>query len=96
MYDASLDIQRISGVLCTGNISYDIPVWPVDRFQWGTTLWVEEIDHSLGGNGANTSYTLAKLGTPVRVYGMVGSDEQAAHIKTVLNEAGVDTAGIGQ
>ena len=96
VYDAGLDVKQISGVLCCGNVSYDIPVWPVDRFQWGTTLWVQEIDHSLGGNGANTAYTLAKLGTPVRLFGMIGSDEQGVHVLDELQNAGVDTLGIGK
>lgn len=68
----------------------------MERFVWGTTLWVEEITHSVGGNGANTSYTLAKLGTPVRLFGMVGSDEQGDTILAELTKVGVDTSAIGR
>src|ERR1035438_9572160 len=71
------------GVLCCGSIVLDIMVRPVERFQWGTTTWVEDIEINLGGNGANTSYTLGMLGVPVRLLGMVGRDafgEQALSI----------------
>jgi ribokinase len=91
-----LSLERIRGVLCCGNISYDIPVWPVDRFNWGTTLWVDSIEHSVGGNGGNTSYTLGCLGTPVRLYGMTGSDEEGAKVLRVLESIGVDTSGVGR
>ena len=59
-------IERIDGVVCCGNICYDMPVWPVERVAWGATTWVERIEHSVGGNGANTSYALARLGTNSR------------------------------
>ena len=67
-------ISRIDGVLCCGNISYDIPVWPVTSVAWGKSVWVDEITFSVGGNGANTSYSMATLGAPVRLTGMVGRD----------------------
>jgi sugar/nucleoside kinase (ribokinase family) len=83
------------GVLCSGNIVYDILVRPVDAIQWGTTTWVESIDRSLGGNGANTSYTLGKLGVPVRLLGLVGADPFGAELLERLRRAGVDTATVG-
>ena len=87
-------IERIEGVVCCGNICYDMPVWPVDRVAWGATTWVERIEHSVGGNGANTSYALARLGTPVKLFGMVGSDAPGETVLAMLREAGVDTAGV--
>ena len=82
-------IVRIDGVLCCGNVSYDIPVWPVDSVSWGKSLWVDEITFSVGGNGANTSYALATLGAPVRLTGMVGRDAQGDAILRMLESAGV-------
>jgi sugar/nucleoside kinase (ribokinase family) len=82
-------IARIEGVLCCGNVSYDIPVWPVDSVSWGKSIWVEEITFSVGGNGANTSYALATLGAPVRLTGMVGRDAQGDAIIRMLEAAGV-------
>ena len=38
------------------------------------TPWIDSIELNLGGNGANTSYALSRLGVPVRLLGMVGRD----------------------
>lgn len=84
-------ISRIDGVLCCGNISYDIPVWPVTSVAWGKTVWVEEITFSMGGNGSNTSYALATLGTPVRLTGMVGKDPAGDEVLAMLDKAGVQS-----
>jgi sugar/nucleoside kinase (ribokinase family) len=83
-------IRRIDGVLCCGNVCYDIPVFPVDSVSWGKSVWVDEITSSLGGNGANTSYALATLGTPVHLTGMVGHDFQGDEIIRMLGSAGVE------
>ncbi len=80
------------GVLCAGNIVHDTLVRPVDRLQWSTTTWVEEIHASLGGNGAATSFTLGKLGVPVRLLSMVGSDPSGDELLRRLESAGVDVS----
>jgi hypothetical protein len=36
-------------------------VRPVSEPHWGRTVWVDTIEDGFGGNGANTSYTLARL-----------------------------------
>ena len=82
-------INRITGVLCCGNISYDIPVWPLDEVPWGRSIWVEELTFSVGGNGATTSYSMAKLGGSVRLTGIVGNDPQGDAILAMLRGAGV-------
>jgi sugar/nucleoside kinase (ribokinase family) len=87
-----MSIEKVTGVLCCGNISFDIPVWPVDRFVWGTTLWVDAIEESVGGNGGNTSYALGMLGVPVRLIGTVGRDVHGDTVLSLLQSAGVDTA----
>lgn len=83
-------IGRIQGVLCCGNISYDIPVWPVDEVAWGKSLWVDQITFSVGGNGSSTSYSLATMGGQVRLTGMVGRDREGEAILEILKRAGVD------
>jgi sugar/nucleoside kinase (ribokinase family) len=83
-------------VLCCGNVSFDIPVWPVDRFNWGTTLWVDAIEETVGGNGGSTAYTLATLGTPVRLFGVVGRDAHGDTILGLLEKAGVDISQVGR
>lgn len=89
-----MPISHITGVLCSGNICHDIPVWPVDQFTWGTTLWVEELNNGIGGNGANTSYTIGKLGCPSKIYGIVGRDSQGDQLLAILHSAGVNVDSV--
>jgi sugar/nucleoside kinase (ribokinase family) len=89
-------IQRINGVLCSGNICFDILVRPVDRLEWGTSTWVEEYVEAIGGNGSNTSYTLAMLGAPARLHGMVGPDSYGDRMLAKLNAAGVDLGAVSR
>ena len=63
------------GVLCCGSVVADILVQPVDEPGWGKTTWVHNLELNLGGNGANTAYTLGKLGTPVRLLSAIGPDD---------------------
>jgi sugar/nucleoside kinase (ribokinase family) len=69
---------------------------PVDRFNWGTTAWVDEIAQHLGGNGGNTAYTIAMLGAPVRLLGMVGNDASGERVLSILRSAGVDLTHVGR
>jgi len=78
-------------VLCCGNLVRDVLVGPVQEPQWGRTVWVESIVDTFGGNGANTSYVLARLGIPVRLLGAVGDDRAGDEVVSTLTEAGVDT-----
>src|SRR5262245_30092151 len=84
------------GIVIVGNISLDIPVRPVDGFQWGTTVWVDSIEQNLGGNGGNTSYTLGRLGVPVRLLGLVGCDPAGEQVLSILRSAGVDLSQVGR
>ena len=84
------------GILCSGSIIYDTLVQPFDESAWGTTRWVQSLEYHVGGNGANTARVLAILGTPVRLLGTVGNDEQAEFVLRELQESGVDTGAIGR
>ena len=77
-------------IVVAGNLVEDILVRPVERIEYGFTVWVDSIEHHLGGNGANTSYTLAKLGVPVRLRGAVGRDEAGDRVLGRLKSAGVN------
>jgi sugar/nucleoside kinase (ribokinase family) len=89
-----LGLERVTGVLCAGNISHDILVRPVNDFRWGTSTWVEELVEDMGGNGSNTSYALARLGVPVKLMGMVGRDERGEALLNKLTGAGVDVSAV--
>ena len=58
------------------------------------STWVETIELNLGGNGANTSFTLARLGTRVRLWSTVGRDEFGEDVLARLRGAGVDVSGV--
>jgi len=79
-------------VLCAGNIVVDILVRPVGELRWDTTTWVERIQQGLGGNGANTSFALATLGTPACLMGMTGTDSFGDWALERLHAAGVETS----
>ena len=82
---------RIPGtVLCAGNLTQDILAWPVDNVVFNTTTWVNDIITSIGGNGANTAFTIGRLGGSVRLLGLVGRDEQGERVLDQLRGAGVD------
>lgn len=81
-------------ILCFGNLVADILIRPVTEIRWGATTWLDEAELTVGGNGANTAYTLAKLGVPVRLQGAVGSDSLADSILKLLEGQGVDTKGV--
>lgn len=82
----------MSGVVCSGNIVFDILTRPVDHIPWGGTYWVDSIEYELGGNAANTSYTLARLGVRVRILGAVGRDDAGAAMRKRLADGGVDVS----
>ena len=87
---------NIPGVLCCGNLVHDIAVGPVTEPGWGRSTWVDFIEEGIGGNGANTAYTIAKLGVPVRLIGPLGSDEAGDRVLATLHSVGVDTSFIAR
>jgi ribokinase len=89
-----VSVQRIEGVVCCGNVVFDVATWPVEDLEWNTTTWVETIVEGIGGNGANTSYALARLGVPVRLVSILGCDERGDRLLHILHSAGVNTEGI--
>jgi sugar/nucleoside kinase (ribokinase family) len=86
--------SSIAGVLCSGSIVHDTLVRPVDGAHWGTTTFVESMDPHVGGNGANTSIALARIGIPVRLLGAIGNDDRASFLLDTLRDSGVDTSAI--
>lgn len=81
-------------VLCCGNSVLDIVVRPVEFPEWGKTRWVESIEQHLGGNGANTSYALAKLGVKVALASGIGNDDAGRHVLEFLCGVGVDVSAV--
>jgi sugar/nucleoside kinase (ribokinase family) len=75
-------------ILVAGNLVLDLLAWPVEDIRWDGTVWVERFTRSVGGNGANTSYTIAKLGVDVSLVGAVGKDPEGEELLSILK--GVD------
>lgn len=77
-------------ILCAGSIVLDTIVRPVADLQWGTTTFLDGMTRHLGGNGANTSFALARLGCNVRLLGAVGNDDAGTFVEHLLRGGGVD------
>jgi sugar/nucleoside kinase (ribokinase family) len=81
-------------VLVVGNLVLDLVAWPVETIRWDGTVWVEELVRSVGGNGANTSFAMAKLGVDVALAGAVGKDSEGEELLRILGEAQVDVSRV--
>lgn len=82
--------RKPEGFLVAGNIVFDVLVRPVSELKWNSSTFVESIGHQMGGNGSNTSYTLAMLGAPARLAAYLGKDLFGGFAEDKLREAGVE------
>jgi sugar/nucleoside kinase (ribokinase family) len=79
-------------VVC-GNMVQDTLVRPVGAtLPWGATEVAESITTQLGGNAGTVSYTLGKLGIPVKLISLVGRDAAAEAVLARVRSVGVDTS----
>ena len=81
----------MKGILVSGAVVHDTLVLPAADSPWGTTTFVDTIEAHPGGNGANTSLALAKIGAPVRLIATIGDDEPGRYVLDALRRASVDT-----
>ena len=81
-------------ILVAGNLVLDLLAWPVETIRWDGTVWVERFTRSVGGNGANTSFTLARMGSEVSLVGAVGRDGEGEELLAILHGVGVDVSGV--
>ena len=79
-----------SRVLCLGEILYDMLADQLGR----SLSQVESWTAYPGGAPANVACALVKLGTPSAFIGAVGEDEAGNNLQALLQEVGVDTAGV--
>lgn len=81
--------------VCLGHAACDlvgaVEVWPGPDEK---TRLRAPFDRQGGGPAATAAVTLARLGAPVRLLGVVGDDELGAWILAGLRAEGVDVAGI--
>ncbi len=87
----------LPGVLCFGNLVVDTLAGPIPgEVRWDATVWVDSLEQQIGGNGANTSFTLATLGVPVRLVGAAGDDSFGDFVVGRLAGAGVDVTHVAR
>lgn len=60
----------------------------------GETITGESFQLHFGGKGANQAVAVARLGYPVRMIGMVGSDSFGTEVRAGLLQAGVDVDAV--
>jgi ribokinase len=81
-------------IIVVGSINMDLvastPRVPVA----GETLLGHDFQTHNGGKGANQAVAAGRLGYPVRMIGRVGDDAFGKELRTGLESAGVDTAGV--
>jgi len=82
-------------VACLGLLVADTVGTPIDNLPArGTLALIDRIELHVGGNAANTSVDLAKLGVSVATLGKVGNDGFGDFMIGSLTKHGVDTHGI--
>lgn len=78
-------------VLCFGIIVSDHLCLPISHLpREGELVLSPRFELTIGGNAANVSTDLAKLGVNVGVVGLVGKDVFGRHVRESLEAAGVD------
>lgn len=78
-------------VLCFGIIVSDHLCLPISRLpRAGELVLSPRFELTIGGNAANVSTDLSKLGVKVGVVGLVGKDVFGRHVRESLEAAGVD------
>jgi ribokinase len=83
-------------ILVVGSINMDL-VSTTERIPLaGETVLGSSFETHPGGKGANQAVAVARLGYPVRMIGMLGSDGFAEQLRAHMGKAGVDLAGVGE
>jgi len=81
-------------VVVVGSINIDLVALTRRIPAVGETVTGTDFQIHPGGKGANQAVAVARLGYPARLIGRLGSDPFAAQLRTQLQSAGVDIAGV--
>lgn len=81
-------------IVVVGSINTDLVAVTERIPAVGETVIGTDFQIHPGGKGANQAVAVARLGYPVRLIGRLGSDPFGAQLRTHLESAGVDIAGI--
>lgn len=94
---ALLDRFTATPILVVGDLTLDeFLTGQVERLSREAPVLIlrHEQTRQIPGGGANAVYNLAKLGAKVQVAGILGDDAQGAALRTIFEEAGIDTGAI--
>ncbi len=81
-------------VAVLGSINLDVVIG-VEAFpQPGQTIMSRSVVRSAGGKGANQAIAAARIGASTAMIGAMGEDDAAEMLAAVLEESGVDIAGV--
>lgn len=81
-------------LLVAGSINIDLVVTTPHFPRPGETIIAEGLAEFYGGKGANQAFGISRLGWPVTMLGLLGSDGYGRKLVAALNAAGVDTNSI--
>ncbi len=89
-------VRASGGIAVVGSVNMDLVVRLPRHPRPGETLMGSDYTMNPGGKGANQAVAAARLGASGSFVGRVGSDEFGHRLAGALEEAGVDTAGLGR
>lgn len=82
-------------IVVVGSINMDLVATAPHIPAAGETLLGTGFETHPGGKGANQAVAAARLGVPVQMIGLLGSDDIGKQLREGLNQAGVDTTAVG-
>lgn len=82
-------------IVVVGSINMDLVASAPHIPAAGETLLGTGFETHPGGKGANQAVAAARLGVPVQMIGLLGSDDIGKQLREGLNQAGVDTSAVG-
>lgn len=87
-------MSRQKPIVVVGSINTDLVTFAERIPAVGETVTGTDFQIHPGGKGANQAVAVARLGYPVRLIGRLGSDPFGTQLRTHLESAGVDVAGV--
>jgi ribokinase len=81
-------------IVVVGSINTDLVAVTKRMPAVGETVTASDFQIHPGGKGANQAVAVARLGYPVRLIGRLGNDAFGVELRTHLQNAGVDIAGV--
>ncbi len=81
-------------IIVVGSINTDLVAVTQRMPAVGETVIASDFQIHPGGKGANQAVAVARLGYPVRLIGRLGKDAFGSELRTHLQAAGVDIAGV--